>query len=160
MSKLTDAYPPLFATMDAGHLFYVVDPSDATDDPAGSSKVVTGQTILDQLSPVFGSFATKAALKAKVSTNLPAGKIGYLSQSNGVYLEVVAIKDAVQVEDAGNFRADDHATTSTVYVVKATSALGRPASFNAVTGKLHIIKADGAVGNVLLVPDQTGLAIL
>jgi len=55
MSKLTDAYPPLFAVMTPGHLFYVVDPADATDDPAGSSKVVTGQTILDQLSAVFGS---------------------------------------------------------------------------------------------------------
>lgn len=80
---------PILTAITDADLFYVVDVSDTTDDPTGSSKQVTREEILTNISYLdFNTTATTAHLEGRVRWNDNIKSLEVDTENSGVQVQV------------------------------------------------------------------------
>ena len=102
------------------------------------------------------AFPDKAALKAFDCAGIVDNAMLYL-QAGDLTLLYQKQTGADAESEPGTLRADDHATSSCIYYLKAASINGFPAEWNSNTSKFHLTKASGSPV-VTSGIDQTGVA--
>ena len=80
---------PVLSTVTGADLFYVVDVSDTTDDPTGSSKQITRDEILTEVNQIdFNTTATTTHLEGRISWNDTLKTLEVDTENSDVQLKV------------------------------------------------------------------------
>ena len=110
----------------------------------------------DQITSGVKPALSKAELKAQSCSGIDDGTLFWL-QAGDLTLMYSKQTGADAEVEPGILRADDHATSSCIYYLKAANINGFPAEFNGNTQKFHLTSASGdpVVTSGI---DQTGVA--
>lgn len=120
MTKLTDIATQIGTPIPGGTLFYVVDPTDTTDGPSGTSKVMQ----FNQVTPAaIGAAGLGAnAFTGDQSINAAGPLVRLQATTAGVNLKRVRAGLSSSGDFVVNARTDDEVTTQTMLrIVRATN---------------------------------------